>query len=97
MPDIVVIEKNRKKRLKINIACPVDNTLVLKRNEKLENYFELWLEIAWMWDKGALVSIPNDLECNFKKLVISYDLGTLQKSVLLGTVNILRKALSIKQ
>ena len=50
-----------------------------------------------MWDKGALVSIPNDLECNFKKLVISYDLGTLQKSVLLGTVNILRKALSIKQ
>ena len=41
MPDVVVIEKNRKKRLIINIACPVDNTLVLKRNEKLENYFEL--------------------------------------------------------
>ena len=59
-----------------------------------------------MWDKetlivpiiiGALESIPNDLECNLKKLGISYNVGTLQKSVLLGTVNILRKVISIKQ
>ena len=54
-----------------------------------------------MWDKetittGALESIPNDLECNLKKLGISYNVVTLQKSVLLGTSNILRKALSIK-
>ena len=106
MPDIVVIEKNTKKRLIINIVCPVDNNLVLKRNEKLDNYFELRLEIARMWDKetlivaiiiGALGSIPNDLECNLKKLVISYNLGILQKSVLVGTANILRKVLSIKQ
>ena len=34
-------------------------------------------------------SIPNDLECNLEKV------GTLQKSVLLGTANILRKVLSI--
>ena len=59
-----------------------------------------------MWDKetlivpiiiGALGSIPNDLECNLKKLDISYNVETLQKSVLLGTANILRKILSIKQ
>ena len=90
----------------IDVACPVDNNLILKRNEKLDNYSELRLEIARMWDKetlvapiiiGALVSIPNDLECNLKKLGISYNVGTLQKSVLLGTANILRKVLSIKK
>ena len=59
-----------------------------------------------MWDKetlivpvivGALGSIPKDLECNLKKLDISYKVETLQKSLLLRTANILRKVLSIKQ
>ena len=68
-PDIVVIEKNTNKCLIIDVACPVDNNLILKRNEKLDNYSELRLEIARMWDKetfivpiiiGALGSIPND-------------------------------------
>ena len=103
---MVIMEKNTKKYLIIDVACPVDNNLILKRNEKLDNYSELWLEIAKMWDKetlivpiiiGALESIPNDLECNLKKLGISYNVGTLQKSVLLGTANIIRKKLSIKQ
>ena len=105
-PDIVVMEKNTNKCLVIDVACPVDNNLILKRNEKLDNYSELRLEVARMWDKetlivpiiiGALGSIPNDLECNLKKLDISYNVETLQKSVLLGTANILRKVLSIKQ
>ena len=105
-PNIVVMEKNTKKYLIIDVACPVDNNLILKRNEKLDNYSELRFEIARMWDKetlivpmfiGALGSIPNDLECNLRKLGISYNVETLQKSVLLGTANILRKVLSIKQ
>ena len=99
-PDTVVMEKNTKKCLIIDVACPVNNNLILKRNEKLDNYSELQLEIARMWGKetsivpiiiGALGSIPNDLECNLKKLVISYIVGTLQKSVLLGTANIEEK------
>ena len=105
-PDIVVMEKNTNKCLIIDVACPVDNNLIQKRNEKLDNYSKIRLEIARMWDKktltvpiiiGALGSIPNDLECNLKKLDISYNVETLQKSVLLGTANILRKVLSIKQ
>ena len=100
------MEKNTNKCLIMDVACPVDNNLILKRNEKLDNYSELRLEIARMWDKEtsivpviivALGSIPNDLECNLKKLDISYNVETLQKSVLLGTANILRKILSIKQ
>ena len=50
-PDIVVMEKNTNKCLVIDVACPVDNNLILKRNEKLDNYSELRLEIARMWDK----------------------------------------------
>ena len=103
--NILVMEKNTNKCLIIDVACPVNNNLILKRNTKLDNYSELQLEIARMWDKetltvptiiGALGSMPNDLECNLKKLGISYNVVTLQKSVLLGTVNILKKVLSIK-
>ena len=47
----MVMEKNTKKCLTIDVACPVDNNLILKRNEKLDNYSELRLQIARMWDK----------------------------------------------
>ena len=88
-----------------DVACPVDNKLILKRKEKMDNS-ELQLEIATMWEKetsilpiiiGALGSISRDSEYNFKKLSISYYVRTLKKSVLLGTANILRKVLTIKQ
>ena len=74
---MVVMEKNTKKCLIIDVACPVDNNLILKRNKKLDNYPELQLEIARVWDKERLIvpiiiwvlgSIPNDLERNLKKL-----------------------------
>ena len=105
-PDIVVMEKNTNKCFTIDFACPVDNNLILKRNKKLDNYSEIRLEIVRMWNKetlivsiiiGALGSIPTDLESNLKKLGISYNVGTLQKFVLLATASILRKVLSIKQ
>ena len=89
-PDIVVIEKNTKRCLINDAACPVDNNLILKRKEKLDNYSELQLEIARMWKKETLIepiiirllgSIPNQLEYNLKKLGISYNVETLQKSV----------------
>ena len=105
-PDIVAMEKITKKCLIIDVASSLHSNLILKRNEKLDNYSELRLEIARMWDKeilivpiiiGALGSIPNDLECNLKKLGKSYNVGTLQKFVLLGIANIMRNVLSIKQ
>ena len=97
------MEKITKKCLIIDVACPVDNNLILEEKEKLGNYSELQFE---MWDKetlivpiiiGPLGSIPNVLECNLKKWVIPYNVEILQKSVLLGTANIVSKVLSIKQ
>ena len=58
-PDIVVMEKNTNKCLITGVACPVDNNLILKRNEKLDKYSELRLEIARMWDKETLNSTNN--------------------------------------
>ena len=102
-PDIVVMENNTNKCLTIDVACTIDNNLILQRNQKTDNHSERRFEIARTWNKetlivpitiGAFRFIPNDLECNLKK---SCNVGTLQKSVLLGTANILRKVLSIKQ
>ena len=68
--NIVVMEKNTKECLIIDVACSTNNNLMVKRNEKLDNYSELQLEIARMWDKetlivpiitGALGSILKDL------------------------------------
>ena len=42
-PDTVVIEKNKNKPWIIDVARPVNNNLILKRNEKLDNYSELRL------------------------------------------------------
>ena len=70
-PDIAVTEKNTNKCLMTDVACPVENKLILKRNEKLGNYSKLRLNIARMWDKEILIvpiiietlgSIPNNLQ-----------------------------------
>ena len=47
-PNIVVLEKNTNKCLIIDVACPVNNNLILKRKEKPSNYSELQLEIDRM-------------------------------------------------
>ena len=39
----------------VDVACPVDKNLILKKNEKLGNYSELRLKIATMWNKETLV------------------------------------------
>ena len=84
---------------------PGDHNLAQKKFEKFDNYSELRLEVARMWNKkmvvvpiiiGALGSVPNDLQSYLKQLDIPYDLNTLQHSVQLGTANILRKVLSME-
>ena len=43
-PHIVVMEKTTSKSLITDVACPVSNNLILKRNEKPDNYSEIQLE-----------------------------------------------------
>ena len=102
-PDIVVIDKDKNECIIIDVACPGDHNILKKRNEKIDKYSELRLEISRLWNKktsivpiviGALGSIPKGLQTYLKQLEIHHNIDTLQKSVLLGTANIIRKVLS---
>ena len=104
-PDIVVVDKQVNKCFIVDVANPGDQNLIKKKFEKLDNYAELRLEIARIWNKetiiipviiGALGSTPKDLHFYLKQLGIPYELNTLQQSVVLGTANIIRKVLSMK-
>ena len=44
-----------KKYMIIDVAYPIDNNLILKRNEKLDNCSELRLELHRMWDKETCI------------------------------------------
>ena len=103
-PDIVVINKRTDECQIIDVACPNDANLDSKKTEKLRKYQELRLEISRLWNKkttiipiiiGALGSIPGDLKKQLENLGIECSIDILQKSVLLGTANILRQVLSI--
>ena len=54
-PDIVAMEKNTKKCLITDVASPLYSNLILKRNEKLDSFSELRLEIARICDKETLI------------------------------------------
>ena len=73
----------------IDITWPVDSNLILKGNEKLDNYSEL--RLARMWVKeicigsiitGALGSILKDIDIYLKKLDISFIAWGLYKNLL---------------
>ena len=50
-PDNVVTQKNTKKWLGIDVACSVDNDLIMKINKEMDIYSELRLEQTRIWDK----------------------------------------------
>ena len=61
----------------INTSCTYNINLAQKKFEKLDNYSELRLEVARMWNKktvvvpiiiGALGSVPKDLQSYLKQL-----------------------------
>ena len=98
-PDIISVKKETKQCLIIDVANLGDHNLEKKQFEKINNYREMQLEISRLWDKkaivvpiitGALSSIPHNIRKYLDMLEI------LQKSVLLGTANILWKFLCIE-
>ena len=104
--DVGFSEDRLRLRKPLHVANPDDHNLAQKKfRKRLDNYSELRLEVARMWNKktvvvpiiiGALGSVPKDLQSYLKQLDIPYDLNILQHSVLLDTPNILRKVLSME-
>ena len=102
IPDVTIVDKARRKCLIVDVAMPGDQNITKKEFEKINNYSELRVEIARVWNMetevvpvviGALGSIPKNLHYHLESLGIK--VSTLQKSVLLGTANILQKVLSV--
>ena len=105
-PDITVIEKNTKKYLLIDPACPFDTRIEKKEEKKCSNYCDLKYEIARMWRMkdvevipiviGTLGTVTKQFEKWIQKLDLEITVEMLQKPCLLGTARIIRKVLDMK-
>ena len=103
-PDIVVLEKEKKKCIIIDVAIPGDNRIRKKEKEKIEKYQELKNEITKMWRMktvivipvviGALGAVTKRIEGWIDKMELNIRVEHLQKTSLLGTARILRRVLN---
>ena len=101
-PGIVVVEKEEKKCLIVDIAIPDDKNIGVKKEEKIQKYDELKWEIKELWSMkrvavvlvviGALGTVSKKLEKRIDGLGIKFKIENLQIS-LLGTARTLRKTL----
>ena len=106
-PDIVWIEKLKRKTWLINIAIPNTNNLQNTITNKLTKYADLAYEIKqeWRQDNGIIVPlvlsstgiVPRMLPIHLKSLGLHpHIITTMQKSVILSTCNIVRNVLNLK-
>ena len=103
-PDIVVKNKNEKTTLLLDVSIPNDKNTAVKIFEKISKYKDLEIEITRSWNTstktipiiiGAL-GLMNRSAINYiKTLPGNINIDEIQKITLLGTANILRKALSL--
>ena len=103
-PDITILDKETSECQLIDIACPSDNKVAEKEDEKIDKYRDLAREVSNLWNVkvkiipfviGALGTVPTLLESRNKDIGISIKTAQIQKTVLLGTARILRKVLEI--
>jgi hypothetical protein len=104
-PDIIVIDKEKKEALIVDIAVPADIRVAEKEKEKIEKYQDLKREIKRLWKLrtvqvvpvviGALGCVTKEFERWLENLNIEPEVGVMQKAALLGTARILRKVLEV--
>ena len=105
-PDIMVLNKETKECLIVDIAVPGDTRINTKEDEKIEKYRDLCRELGRLWRVkcrvvpvvvGALGTIATRLSAHLKMLDINLSIETIQKSAILGTARILRKVLEARE
>ena len=102
-PDIVLVDKQSKSCLIIDVACP--NDWRVESKQKVNKYLDLAFEIKKMWNMkrvkvvpiviGALDTVPKKFEEHLTDINVGIELAALQKTVLLGSARILRRVLEI--
>ena len=102
-PDVVVVDRVRKKWVIVDFAVPWDKNVWSRENEKIGKYAPLALEVRRLYGVatqvipvvvGALGVVSRRLGGYLKELGIPDVLGGLQTSAIVGTANILRKTLN---
>ena len=104
-PDLILVDKNAKSCVIINVAVPGDCRICEKEIEKIEKYQNLKRELKRLWllkKVGVVPVVVGALGCIRKGFIgwmdtlgIKVNVGMVQKSVLLGAVRILRKVLDL--
>jgi hypothetical protein len=101
-PDLILLDKEKKECQIIDIAIPGDTRVVRKEEEKITKYRELGFEIGRLWKVrpkvipiiiGALGTISTRLISYLAEVGAEVSFEMIQKAAVLGTAQILRKAL----
>uniref|UniRef100_A0A3B3HW39 Reverse transcriptase domain-containing protein n=1 Tax=Oryzias latipes TaxID=8090 RepID=A0A3B3HW39_ORYLA len=103
-PDIVVVDKEQRKAVVVDVAVPSDGNIRKKEHEKLEKYQGLREELEKAWKVkvtvvpvviGALGAVTPKLEEWLQQIPGKISDISIQKSAVLGTAKILRRTLKL--
>uniref|UniRef100_A0A087XGF1 Reverse transcriptase zinc-binding domain-containing protein n=2 Tax=Poecilia formosa TaxID=48698 RepID=A0A087XGF1_POEFO len=103
-PDIVVVDKEQRKAVVVDVAIPSDHNIRKKEHEKLEKYQGLREELEKAWKVkttvvpvviGALGAVTPKLEQWLKQIPGTTSDISVQKCAVLGTAKILRRTLKL--
>ena len=103
-PDIVIRDKKKQETLLLDISVPSDQNTSIKTYEKLSKYKDLEIELERCWKNkvktipiiiGALGLINKDTTNYLMEIPGKFSIEEIQKTTLLATARILRKALSL--
>ena len=99
------MDKGTRKCLIIDVACPLDNRVKEKENEKVEKDQDLKKEIKRIWQcnevkviptiTGTLGTVTTCFKHWLKKLEVTINFSTTQKVCFLGSAKIIRKVMDI--
>ena len=100
---MVVVDKKRR-TCKINDFAVLEDSRIEEEKKKKYKYQDLRRELQKIWNVrakiihlvvGSLGALPKQFGNTLKGTGITAEIGQVQKTVLLGTARILRKALEI--
>ena len=106
-PDLIIINKKKKKRICkiVDFAVSADHRINLKESEKKDKYLDLARELKKLWNMkvtivpiviSALGTITKGLSKGLEDLEIGGRTETIQTTALLRTARILRRVLKTR-
>ena len=101
--DIIIRDNKKRTYMLIDVAISEDRNVIKKEAEKILKYKELTIEIQHMWNGKTkvipiIIGATGTISKSFRKYVSNipgnHEVNELQKTTILGTAHILRKALT---